>query len=131
MDLFWKCAAAALICVILGITLKKWEQNFSLLLSIMICCMIGIVVVSFLSPVMDLLHQLVEISNISISTLGILLKVVGISFVGEIVSLICTDSGNSSIAKILGFLTDCVILWLSIPIINQFIDLLKQILGAV
>lgn len=131
MDLFWKSVAAALISVILGLAVGKWEHNFSLLLSVLFCCMVGVVVASFLVPVMDLMAQLEAIGKIGNNTLRILLKVVGISFVGELVSLICMDAGNSSMAKMVGFLTSSVILWLSIPIINQFIDMLKQILGAV
>ena len=130
MDLYWKCASAALICIILSITLEKWDRNFSLLISITMCCIIGIFILSFMAPVMELIRELSMLSNISSKTLEILLKTIGIGFIGEIVSLICSDAGNSSISKIFHFLTQCVILWLSMPLIHQFVDLLKQILNA-
>ena len=131
MELFWKSAAAVLISVILGLTLGKWEKNITLLLYVAVCCMVGIIAVSFLEPVMDILRQLETMSGLDNSTLSILLKVLGISFVAEIICMICVDSGNSTLGKILGFLSSCVILWLSIPIVNQFLDILKQIMGAV
>lgn len=131
MDLFWKSVAAAIISVILGLTLGKWEHVFSLLMSVLICSMIGIAVTCFLVPVIDLMVELGAMSSIEENTLRILLKVVGISFVGELVSLLCSDAGNSAMAKLLGVLTSSVVLWLSLPIIHQFIDLLKQILGMV
>ncbi len=83
-----------------------------------------------MAPVMELIQELSMLSNISSKTLEILLKTIGIGFIGEIVSLICADAGNSAISKLFHFFTQCVILWLSIPLIHQFIDLLKQILNA-
>lgn len=131
MDLFWKSVAATLVSVILGFTLGKWERNFSLLMSVILCCMVGTVVVSFLVPVIDMMMQLETLCNLGERTLQILLKIVGIGFMGEFVSLICADSGNSAMAKMITLLTNAVILWLSIPIINQFFDMLKQILGTI
>jgi len=131
MNLFWKSAAAILICVILTITLEKRESNIALLLSVTTCCMVGVISISFLEPVMDLLFQLEVLANLEDNTLKILIKILGISFVAEIVCMICADSGNSSLGKILGFLSSCVILWLAIPIVNQFLDLLKYILGVI
>ena len=131
MELFWKSVAAALVAVILSFSLGKWEQSFSVLLSAMLCCMMGAVVISFLVPVMDLMRQLEDLCHLGDSTLRILLKVVGIGFVGEMVSMICTDSGNGAMGKMVQLLTNSVIAWLSIPIMNQFLDMLKQILGGI
>ena len=131
MDLFWKSAAAVLITVVIALTLGKWESNITLMLSVAVCSMVSMIAVSFLEPVMDLFRQLSAMSGLGKNTLTILLKILGIGFVTEIVSLICTDSGNSSLGKIMTFLSSSVVLWLSIPIINQLIDILKQILGAI
>jgi len=130
MDLFWKSTAAVIITVILCLSLGKWENGITILLTIAVCCMLGIISASFLSPVIDLLGQLEILSNLDNHILKILLKILGISFISEITYMICTDSGNSSLGKMITFLSSCVILWLSIPIVNQFIDLLKRILGA-
>lgn len=131
MDLFWKSSAAVIITVILCLTLGKWENGITILLTVAVCCMVGIIAASFLAPVLDLLSQLELLSNLDNSTLKILLKILGISFISEITCVISTDSGYSSLGKMITFLSSCVILWLSIPIVNQFLDLLKQILGAV
>lgn len=131
MDLFWKATAGILLTVILSITLGKWEKDISILLSIAVCCMVSLIAVSFLEPVLDLLRQLETMGNLGSSTLNILLKVLGIGFVSEIVTMICSDSGNSSMGKTITFLSSCAILWMSIPLFNQLIDLLKQILGEV
>lgn len=131
MDLFWKSAAAVLITVVIALALGKWESNITLMLSVAACSMVGMIAVSFLEPVMDLFRQLSAMSGLGKNTLAILLKILGIGFVTEIVSLICTDSGNSSLGKIMTFLSSSVVLWLSIPIINQLVDILKQILGAI
>jgi hypothetical protein len=63
--------------------------------------------------------------------MGILLKVVGIGLIGEISALICTDSGNASLGKILQILSAAVILRLALPLLEQFLDLLEKVLGNV
>lgn len=131
MELFWKAIAGTLIAVVLGMALGQWEHGFTLLISVLVCCMIGTVLLCFFVPVIDLVIDLADMSGIEDSILRVLLKVVGISFIGEIVSLICADAGNHSVGKMIGFLTTCVVLRVSIPVIQQFIDMLKQILGTV
>lgn len=131
MDLFWKSAAVVLITVIVSLAIGKWESNITLMLTVAVCCMVGMTALSFLEPVMDLLYQLASMCNLGNNTLSILLKIMGVTFIAEIISLVCSDSGYSSLGKAFGFLSSSVGLWLSIPIINQLIDLLKQILGAI
>ena len=64
-------------------------------------------------------------------TLTILLKAVGIGLVTEVTCLICTDAGNAALGKTLQFLSCAVILWLSIPLLNELLELIDNILGAI
>lgn len=131
MDLFWKASALAVICVILGLTLKKWDGNFFLLLSLLACCMLGTAVVSYMKPVITMIERLDTMGSLGDNTVKILLKIVGTGIVGEMVSLICADAGNASVGKLMEVLTSCAVLWLSIPIIDGLVNLIIEILGAV
>lgn len=129
MTEFWKAAAAVLLTVILGLTVGKQEKDISVLLTMAVCCMVGVIALSYFAPVVDLIRELQTIGDLHDGTLGILLKAVGIALVTELASLICSDAGNGSVGKMLQMLGSAVILYLSIPIFNTLLTLLRDILG--
>lgn len=131
MDLFWKAAAGALLTAVLGLALGKWNKDMGVLLSMAVCCMIAMIVISYLEPVLDFLRQLEVLGDLQGDMLGILLKALGIGLVAEIAGMVCADAGNSSLGKALQMLGGAVILWLSIPIFNALLDLIQEILGEI
>lgn len=131
MDIFVKCAAGILIAVVLVITLSKQDKNISLLLIIAVCCMVFGAAVTFLQPVLDFIKHLQSIGQLNSEMITILLKAVGIGLLAEITCLICTDSGNTSLGKALQLLATATILWLSLPLLNELIELIDNILGAI
>lgn len=129
MDLFWKAAAAVLLTAVLTLALKKQEKDIALLLTIAVCAMVAAAAVSYLEPVLSFLGQLEELGDLQGDMLGILLKAVGIGMIAEIAGLICADSGNGSLGKMLQMMGSVVILWLSLPIFSALMDMIQQILG--
>lgn len=131
MELFWKAAAAVLIAVVLGLALGKQEKDISVLLTMAVCCMCGMIMISYLEPLLDFLRELEALGDLQGDILGILLKAVGIGLVAEIAGMVCTDAGNGSLGKTLQMLGSAVILYLSIPIFNAFLKLIQEILGEI
>lgn len=95
------------------------------------CALAGLILLHFLEPVMDFVHQLQTLGDLNGDMLHILLKAAGTGLVAEIAGMICTDSGNASLGKTIQLLGAAVILWLSIPIFQMLIDLMSRILGEV
>ena len=131
MDIFLKASAGTLVAVILVLILSKQGKDMSVLLVIAMCCMVIMAAVSFLRPIKDLIINLQQVNRWETETLTILLKAVGIGLVSEVTCLICADSGNAALGKTLQFMASAVILWLSIPLINELLELLDNILGAI
>lgn len=131
MDIFLKTIAGILISVVLGLILSRQGKDMALLLSVTVCCMIVTAAVLYLKPVIAFFKKLESIGNLDSQMLKILFKAVGIGLLAEITSLICEDSGNTALAKGLQFLAAAVILWISIPLLNELLTLLETILGAV
>ena len=129
MDLFLKATAAVLIAVILVLTMRRQEQDIGILLSLFVCCMVATVALRYLSPVFTFLTQLETLGKLDGDMLEILLKAVGIGMVSEIAGMVCTDSGNASLGKVLQIMGTAVILWLSIPLFTGLLDLIQEILG--
>lgn len=129
MDVFFQGIGAVLLACVLGLTLANRSKEHGMMLTISVCCMVLILAFSYLDPVMELLRELEALAGLENDLLQTLLKVVGIGLVGEVATLICNDSGNSSLGKAIGVLSSGAILWLSIPIFRSLIHLLQQILG--
>ena len=131
MDIFFQATAAVLLTVILYLTLNGQNKELALLLTLAVCCLVIIVAGRFIQPVVVFLKELQKAGQLDNSYLSVLLKVVGIAFLTEVASLVCTDAGNGTLGKTLQMLGTCVILWLSIPLLDALLALIQDILGEV
>ena len=100
----------------------------ALLLSIAVCCMVVVAGFAYLTPVVDFIRQLHTSSGTNSEFLRILLKSVGIGIVAEIAGLICTDAGNAALGKTIQILAAAAILWLSLPLMNALLELVRKIM---
>ncbi len=128
MDTFFRSAAGILVAVVLILTLRKQCGEISLVITLLVCCMVGAVAAGFLEPVIHFLRRLQEIGAIDESILRTLLKIIGICFLTEITELVCKDSGNEALGKVLQLLSSGLILYLSLPMFTKLLDLVEKIL---
>lgn len=131
MELFLKILSGVLIIVILSMILSKQGKEFSVLVMIAGSCIVMIATYTFVEPIIVFLRKLATISKINNELIVTLLKCVGIGLLAELTGLICADSGNSSLGKTVRILSGAVILWLSLPVYTQLIELIENILGAI
>lgn len=131
MDPFLKAAALVLLAVILALALGSKGKETGILLTMAACVMVMILGISYLQPVMDFLRKLETLGNLNGDMTGILFKVAGIGIISEIVGMVCTDAGNSSLGKALNIAAAGAILWLSIPIFDALLELIQRILGEI
>ena len=131
MELFLRATAGVLLAVILFLMLSNHHKETALLLTLAVCCMVAAAAGSFIQPVVAFMDELQTIGGLDNTYLTLLLKVVGIGFLSEVAALVCTDAGNTTLGKTLQMLAACVILWLSIPLLNSLLELIQDILGEV
>ena len=129
MELFWKAAAGVLIALVLGQALR--EKDMGLMLSMAVTTMVGLILLSYLQPVVVFLHSLQTMGEMEGNMLEILLKSLGIGIVTEITEMVCKDSGNASLGQAMQILGTAVILWLSLPIFHTLMQMLENILGEI
>lgn len=131
MGEFWRATAAVLLTVILTLAVGRQEKDISVLLSMAVCCLVGMMALSYLKPVLELMEELGQLGEVAGDTLEILLKAVGIALVSEIAGMLCNDAGNGSLGKLLQMLGSAAILYLSIPIFRSLLTLIQEILGEI
>ena len=126
-----KASAAVLLSVFLYLFLSGQAKDLSVLLTVAVCCGVAIAAVTCIEPIFDFIRDLSSVGNLNRDLLQILLKTAGIGILAEFVCLICTDAGNAAMGKTIQFLSGAVILSLSIPLFQNMMELLKQILSEI
>lgn len=131
MDRFFQAAAGVVLAVIMGLMIRKQNAEMGMVLSLLVCCLVAAIAISYLKPVIAYIHRLQELISLDENMLHILLKVVGVTMTAEIAVMVCEDSGNAAMGKALQFLASAVILYISLPMLTALLDLVEEILGRV
>lgn len=129
--IFFKAVGCILIALILCVILSKQGKDFSVIISVVACCVvIGGALVLF-EPVIAFIGRIRDLGNLEGSHIAVIMKAVGIGLVSQIASLICDDAGYSSLSKALQILTAAVILCLAVPLFQELLELIESVLGKV
>ena len=129
MDTFFQAVAIVLLSVILSLVLKKTNSGIGELLSILVCGMVILVSLHFITPVMDFIRRLEQVTHLDTGMVKIILKVVGVSITAEIAELICNDSGNNALGKTLQILASFMIIVLSVPLLSSLLDFIEEVIN--
>lgn len=130
MTIFIKAVSTALVACILCLCIPKNNKEFSVLVALLATCLIGAAVFQFMQPIFSFIDKITALSKLDTDFIGILLKSVGIGILAEFTAVICADAGNASMGKLTQLLASAAILWLSIPLFENMIDLIDHILSA-
>lgn len=117
--------------MVLVTVLSKNSKDMATVLGICVCTIVLLAAVSFLSPVVQFVQRLQELGGLDNTMVTILLKAVGVGLISEVAVLICSDSGNQGMGKALEYLAGGVILYLSIPLFTELLELMQTILGEI
>lgn len=131
MEGFAKIAAAVLVALVACQILSKGNKDFSLLVVMVVCCMVAGAAMVYLEPVMEFLQKLQSLANVDSTMLQPLLKAVGVGILAEVVCLVCQDSGNASLGKAVQLAASAVILYLSVPMMDSLLELVRKVLGEI
>lgn len=129
MDVFLKAIGLVLIAVILGFILSG-SKHFALLMTLAVCAMVGISAVNYLKPVISLLGELQTMGGWNKEFFTVLLKTVGLGILTEITVLVCADSGNAALGKMIQLISNAVMLWIAMPLFTGLMELITDILGG-
>ena len=131
MSIFWKAVGGSLIALIVGLVLKKRNSDVGTVLDLLVCCMLLGIAIGFLSPIVDFLHQVAQVSNLDSDKMEILMKATALGIISQIASMVCTDAGNSALGKGIEIVAVCAILWIALPLLSALTDLIQDTLGQI
>lgn len=125
-----KIAAMGIIAIMLAVIFKKDKPEMSLYISITACVIILIWGISKLEVILSAVNELQGHINLNKAYVGILVKIIGITYVTEFSSSLCKDSGYQAIAEQIELVGKLSILAISMPIMLALLDTISNFLTA-
>jgi len=120
--LLMKIILIAVITLIMGITLSKFNSEFKVYITVIF----GIVVIFLLFKELRVyLEEIVSLFvkyDIKTEYFGTILKIVGIAYICDFISLLCKDLDYESVGKKVEIAGKLIILIYSIDVIKIFLD---------
>lgn len=128
MGIYWKVIAGILVSVVLCLSV---DRGIGAVLAISVCVMGMIVALEFARPILTLMQRMEAMADLSSDYGSVLYKVLGIGLTSEVAGMLCADTGNGAMGKMLKLLSHILILWLSVPLIESILSIIQQILGGI
>nr|WP_256442234.1 SpoIIIAC/SpoIIIAD family protein [Eubacterium sp. MSJ-13] len=124
-----KIAIIAVMAVFLALPLKNSKPEFSTMIIISGCLLILGCAVSKLGSIIEVVVSVKKYMGDEVVYLGILMKIIAITYIAEFGASICRDSGYSAIGNQVEFFGKLMILAVSMPIITTLLETISSIMG--
>ena len=121
-------AAIGIISAVLAIVVKKQSPETALAVSIAASVLIFILILPRVSSVMDMAKTIAEAVDTNENYIGIIFKVVGISYIAEFASQISADGGESAIAAKIDLAGRILIMAVSAPVLLALLDVVVNLI---
>jgi len=127
MDIF-KIIIISFISISMCMILRQTRPEFAMLTALMTAIIIIFFCINYIGQVVDLVKDLAVKAGLPLEVMGVILKIIGISYVVEFASSVCKDSGESAVASKVESAGKCIILVLGMTIIGNFVDTISKII---
>lgn len=123
-------AGIALIAAVLSAMIKRYHQEYAILISIAAGIIIILEIFSNISPAIKQVSTLLSSAGLSSDYLGILLKSLGICFLAQFAADSCRDAGESALASKVELAGKIAIVILSLPLFESIAKTAVSLIGT-
>lgn len=120
-------AVAGIVTVLLALLFRQQKPEIAMMLSLA-CCLLSFCVLAKIRDVMDYIQSLADLIHVDALYMGVILKMIGITYISEFASAICKDAGYASIAGQIQVLAKLSILALGMPVLMAFLSTVEAFL---
>ncbi len=123
-----KVVSFALAALFIFLLFKDKRSDIAVLVSLLAGVILFVSILTSITDVISFIKDISSKANIDIVYIGVVLKILAISYLATFCSEICKDAGASSIASKVEFSAKILILTLAIPILMAVLQSILQIL---
>lgn len=121
--------AIAVVGAVLAVTLKNYKPEFAIGVSFITGMLLLFISADGVKGVFDEFEYVADKSGIDIQYFQLVIKVIGIAYITQFAAEICKDSGQNGIASKLETAGKIFVMVLTMPIINNFFELIISVLN--
>lgn len=114
--------------VLLALQLKLIKPEFSVYIGLALGLLIFFGMTEKLAELVNAIHEILQMVDLRQSYLGLLFKMLGITYVAEFSSAICKDAGYQTIAGQIEIFAKLTILTMSLPIVLALMRTIQEFL---
>ncbi|MDD7404226.1 MAG: stage III sporulation protein AD [Butyribacter sp.] len=119
-----KVAIIGVMAVFLAMILRQDKAEFGMLVILAACLLIVTLSLDKLRGVVEAIQTLEQYLGKGSMYIGILLKMIGITYVAEFGANLCSDAGYKAVANQIEFYGKLMILAVSIPILTTLVEMI-------
>ena len=119
----------ALIAAILSIVLKKYNPEYSIVLSIITGIFLFAKISTYLISIISSVKGLLNFSNVPADFILIMFKSLGICFLTQFSSDSCIDAGEAALASKIEFIGKIAVVLVAMPLIEEIIKVVTKLIG--
>lgn len=123
-------AGIAVVAAILAVMVKRYHQEYSIIISIAAGVFILFEIFANISPAIGQIHTLLSTAGLSSEYTVILLKALGVCFLAQFASDSCRDAGESALASKVELAGKIAIVVLSLPLFEKIASTAVGLIGA-
>ena len=127
MDII-KIAVLGIAGVLIALPLKREKSEYSTLIAMVVCICIFFYLLTKVEFILDFAKKLEGMLPVDGRYVGMLLKMVGITYVAEFATNICKDAGYMAIGNQIEVFAKLSILMVSIPVLGAFLEMVESYL---
>lgn len=120
----------AILAAILAVMLKKYNPEYSILISLGAGALLLWLVLSKISPAINQIQELISAAGISSEYASILLKTLGVCFLTQLSADSCRDAGESALAAKVELAGKLFIVILALPLFQQIASSALSLIGG-
>ena len=114
---------------LLALQLKTVKAEFAVYIGLAIALLIFLGMTDKLSELVEAMREIFQMVDLNQSYLGLLFKMLGITYVAEFSSALCKDAGQQTIASQIEIFAKLTILVMSLPIVLALMKTIQEFLG--
>ena len=119
-----KVVGIVLTALIINIVLKNYSKEFTFLINIVCTIIIFTLISKDLKGIVDRLTSISNEISVLLPYIKIMLKILGISMIAQLLSDLCRDNGENSLANQTELSAKIIILVTALPLFTTIMDIM-------
>lgn len=119
----------SVVCTCLLVLLRKYATEFAIPVSVLSCVIILVVCAYLVNELFDQFNQTLADAKINAENFKLIFKALGICYITQLGKDVCVDAGETALGEKVDLFGKIIIVSLSVPLILEIIELIKEVLS--